>query len=405
LSSAPIIAGPPERAASAAAPRPAARSALQSWPLGFVLAASTAVALGTHWDISWHRSIGRDAFWSPPHVLIYLGAVLAGAAAAALIFSATFGATFGRDPRARRAAGVGVLGFRGPLGAFVCAWGGGAMLVSAPFDDWWHNAYGLDVKILSPPHVLLAVGILAIHLGALILLLAERNTASGARRRALDAMFLWVGGMILVAVTTVIMERTARIWMHDAPCFRAVALVVPPVLAAMAAGGERRGSASITAAIYTLFVCGLVWLLPLFPAEPKLGPVLYPVTSFVPPEFPLLVIVPAAAVDLLWPRLQRAGRWARAAAIGLAFTAAFVPAQWAMASFLMSPLGRNRFFGTIYFDYRATAEGFYRNYRFVPRLDPTPGGLALGLGIALLVAILTAWVGLGFGAWLRRVRR
>ncbi len=27
------------------------------------------------------------------------------------------------------------------------------MITSAPFDDWWHNAYGLDVKILSPPHV------------------------------------------------------------------------------------------------------------------------------------------------------------------------------------------------------------------------------------------------------------
>jgi len=366
-----------------------------------VLAASTAVALGAHWDIAWHRSIGRDAFWSPPQVLIYLGAVLAGGAAAALILGTTFGTTFGREARALRAASVGVLGFRGPLGAFVCAWGGGAMLASAPFDDWWHNAYGLDVKILSPPHVLLAVGILAIHLGALILLLAERNGAGGARRRALDAMVLWVGGMILVAVTTVIMERTVRVWLHDASSFRAVALVVPPVLVAAAAGAERRWAATIVAAIYTLFVCALIWVLPLFPAEPKLGPVLYPVTSFVPPEFPLVLIVPAVALDLLRPRLERVGRWARAAAVAVAFTVTFVPAQWAMASFLMSPLARNRFFGTIYFDYRAPADSFYRTYRFIPRQDSTPAGLAIALG----VAVLTAWVGLAFGAWLRRVRR
>ena len=35
------------------------------------------------------------------------------------------------------------------------------MLTSAPFDNWWHNAYGLDVKIVSPPHTLLILGIRA----------------------------------------------------------------------------------------------------------------------------------------------------------------------------------------------------------------------------------------------------
>ena len=55
-------------------------------------------------------------------------------------------------------------GFRAPLGAWVCIWGAFAMLTSAPFDDWWHNAYGLDVKILSPPHVVLAAGIGAIQI-------------------------------------------------------------------------------------------------------------------------------------------------------------------------------------------------------------------------------------------------
>ena len=49
-----------------------------------------------------------------------------------------------------RAASVKVLGLRAPLGVFLAAWGGVAMLTSAPFDNWWHNAYGLDVKIVSP---------------------------------------------------------------------------------------------------------------------------------------------------------------------------------------------------------------------------------------------------------------
>ena len=34
------------------------------------------------------------------------------------------------------------------------------MITSAPFDNWWHEAYGLDVKIVSPPHTLLAMGFL-----------------------------------------------------------------------------------------------------------------------------------------------------------------------------------------------------------------------------------------------------
>ena len=36
-----------------------------------------------------------------------------------------------------------------------------------------------------------------------------------------------------------------------------------------------------------------VWVLPLFPAQPKLGPVYREVTHFIPWEFPLLLIVPA----------------------------------------------------------------------------------------------------------------
>ena len=58
------------------------------------------------------------------------------------------------------------------------------MLTSAPFDNWWHNAYGLDVRIISPPHALLAVGIFSIVVGALLLTLAQQNRADEADRAA-----------------------------------------------------------------------------------------------------------------------------------------------------------------------------------------------------------------------------
>jgi hypothetical protein len=44
------------------------------------------------------------------------------------------------------------------------------MVTSAPFDNWWHQAYRLDVKILSPPHVLLILGLLAIRFGVVVLI-------------------------------------------------------------------------------------------------------------------------------------------------------------------------------------------------------------------------------------------
>ena len=72
-------------------------------------------------------------------------------------------------------------GFRAPLGAFISAWGGVAMITSAPFDNWWHNAYGIDVKILSPPHAVLALGMFATVFGALILVLREQNLGAPDR--------------------------------------------------------------------------------------------------------------------------------------------------------------------------------------------------------------------------------
>ena len=48
------------------------------WPLYATLFASAAIVIGLIWDISWHRTIGRDTFWSPPHVLEQLAAIVAG---------------------------------------------------------------------------------------------------------------------------------------------------------------------------------------------------------------------------------------------------------------------------------------------------------------------------------------
>src|ERR1700761_7025038 len=100
------------------------------WYLWCAALAVTSVTIGAHWDVSWHRSIGRDTFWTPAHIAIYLCGVLAGIATGYLIFDTTF-----RRSSPLRESSVRVLGFTAPLGAFLCAWGGVAMLTSAPFDN------------------------------------------------------------------------------------------------------------------------------------------------------------------------------------------------------------------------------------------------------------------------------
>src|SRR5579871_2007414 len=167
------------------------------WYIWCSVAAVTFAIVGTHWDISWHRSIGRDTFWTPAHIAIHLCGVLAGISCGYLVLSTTF------NPLSPlRDCSVWLWGFRAPLGAFIAAWGGIAMIVSAPFDNWWHAAYGLDVKIISPPHTLLILGIRAVAIGVLFLILAAMNRAEGQgdeagelSYRRLQRLFLYMGGL------------------------------------------------------------------------------------------------------------------------------------------------------------------------------------------------------------------
>src|SRR5947207_2054937 len=87
-----------------------------------VLAGGTSICIGILWDISWHRTIGRDTFWTPAHIAIYLGGLLGGLSCGWLILRMTFLAT----PQ-QQAGAVRLWGFRGPLGAGVTIWGALAM--------------------------------------------------------------------------------------------------------------------------------------------------------------------------------------------------------------------------------------------------------------------------------------
>ena len=368
------------------------------WYLWLAAFGVTSAMIGVHWDISWHRSIGRDTFWTAPHLAIQLCGIIAAITCGFLIL----GTTFTKSPL--RDSSVSIFGFRAPLGAFVMAWGGFAMISSAPFDDWWHSAYGLDVKILSPPHVVLALGMYGVEVGALILIAAQMNRATGSARRAFQYLFLYMAAMLMIAGTVLILEFTGRIMLHSAIAYRVVSMVVPITLLVSARAAKMRWAATTVAGIYTAFLLGLLWILPLFPAQPKLGPVMHPVTQFIPNGFPLLVIVPAILIDLIMPRLKSWPNWRQALVAGPLFLLSFMAIEWPFASFLQSPAAHNAIFGSGYLDYAAGPRNLYVLNRFLP-YERTQAEFLTGLLIAAVCAILASWLGMARGDWLSRVRR
>jgi hypothetical protein len=367
-----------------------------------MLVAITSDMIGGYWDVAWHQSIGRDTFWTPAHLAIQLCAALGGLTSGFLILSTTFG----RSSAAlqRRAASVKIWGFRGPLGAFIAAWGGFAMITSAPFDNWWHNAYGLDVTILSPPHVLLMSGSFAIDIGTLILIGGAMNRAQGDSRAMFRRMFLYVGGIIVMHSCFLITEYTVSAALHSATAYLAVSLAVPLALVGVARASEHRWGSTIILAIYTAAVLAQLWILPLFAAQPKLGPVYQNVTHFIPMAFPLLLMVSGLALDLLWRATKTRKPWLQAASTGMVFLVCFVSLQWPFANFLMSPLSRNRIFGTHYFAYDDTAGFMYDPYKFQAS-ENTRVQFWIVMTLALIAAILTTRLGFIWANWIKRVQR
>jgi hypothetical protein len=382
-----------------------AQSASIPWYIWTGVLAVTSASIGGAWDVSWHRSIGRDSFWTPAHMAIYACGVLAAIIGAWLVAQCTFGPNAKSDAKLR-AASVQVLGLRAPLGVFLAAWGGIAMLTSAPFDNWWHNAYGLDVKIVSPPHALLILGIRAIAVGMMFLILAAMNRAAEAGTAdftRLRILFLYLGGLAIGGQMFFLQEYTSEAMLHHTTAYIAMAIAMPVLFAAFSQASHFRWAATTTAAIYMAFVIAEILILPLFPAQPKLGPVFHPLTHMVPAKFPILLLFPAFALDLLWHRVRAWRSWQIALLSGVVFVAVLTAVEWPFATFLMSHASENRFFGTLYASYNARSTSFDRLRRFA--LTDSGATLWIGLATAALYASISTWIGLAFGRWMRGVQR
>ena len=376
------------------------------WPLYAVVFASTCIIVGLLWDISWHRTVGRDTFWSPPHVLEQLAAIVAGLSCGYLVLRTTFAGSAEARGSSVRFWHL----FQGPLGAWVCIWGTITMITSAPFDNWWHNAYGLDVKILSPPHMVLFAGMIGIQIGAMLMVVAAQNRATGEDdRRRLGFMLAFSAGIIVAILAIVIFEDTAMgNDMHGALFYKLTAALMPVFLVAVARASRLKWPATVTTLLYMGIILVTMWVTQLFPAHAKLAPIYNPVTHMVPPPFPLLLVFPALAVDLLMRRFGQDRDWALSAAIGASFVVVMLAVHWFWADFLLSPAARNFAFGADQWDYSSRL-GPWR-YQFW-NLDRDAAGnfslalLAKGLGMAIVFGIASSRIGLWWGKGMARIKR
>ncbi|HEY3757821.1 MAG TPA: hypothetical protein VGL42_16825 [Opitutaceae bacterium] len=384
---------PPSSSAAWPATPSRPHSTSQYWVLPTLAVATLLVAIGGGWDVSWHITIGRDTFWTPAHMCIYLGGATGGLLAGWLAIRATF-----LEP-AEREGGVSLWGGYAPFGAWICIWGATAMLTSAPFDNWWHNAYGLDVKIISPPHVLLFLGTLTLRIGTWVLLLREQNRPSSPR--SAPWLYSWVGGLLLGGTLWLFMSESWPTRQHTFKYFNIVAIIAPFFLAAIGRSTKLRWACTFAAGTDMLLHCAITWILPLFPASPHLGPIYNPVTHMVPPAFPQWIILPAIAFDLVRHKLPfDRQRLVLSLVLGLVFCAIFIPAQWWFAIFQLSPSADNWFFvGGRIWPYSSYPGDYWHEF-----------AQGSGLGALQIVrlgvtAMFTAFLGLYFGSFMSRVRR
>ena len=87
----------------------------------------------------------------------------------------------------------------------------------------------------------------------------------------------------------------------------------------------------------------LIWILPLFEAEPMLTPIRREIDFFVPPPFPLILIVPAIIIDLLRSYLKDFSFFVKNIIYGVSLSISFYLIQWYSSILLLSPFGRNWF--------------------------------------------------------------
>lgn len=347
-----------------------------------MLASAIGLPLSLLWDFAWESTVGVDLVWSPPHIATYAAMALGGISAS-LMGSAVRGVRVGK--------------IRAPLGAWMVLWSVLTFVVATCFDRWWQLSYGLVAGIWHPPQLMKACAFAVMLVGAWCTL-APRY----------PRFVVFAAGALLSLLGVFVLTEQIPNRQHSASFAQISCAIYPLVLVATSVSARGRFPATSAAVVYTVLQAALVWLLPLIPGSPAVAPIYQPRDHLLPPPFPLLLFVPALAIDLLirvFPSRQRQGEngW-RSLETGVAFFILFVAVQWPFATFLLSSSADHWFFA-----------GGGKEWPFFLKISPeaqtafwTQPSEVFGLkhaALAVGLAILSARLGIATGDWIRRLQR
>ncbi|MBI3327635.1 MAG: hypothetical protein HYZ81_13160 [Nitrospinae bacterium] len=301
-----------------------------SLPIWLGLLASLLMMVGGIWDISWHRTIGRDTFWSPPHLFIYSGVSMMGLACVAVVGRAMVAHKTG--PRADPTL-VELWGLRAPLGFAIAGFGVLGLLLSAPIDEWWHRMFGVDVTVWSPPHLFAIAAAAAVRVGLILALVREMHLAgqlappawllrSWRGMTVAEWVQLFLFSLLLGNLTFALGEYDYLAASRDPFLYPILAsLAVPVVLVAGVRSAGRVGSATV--------------IVLLLMARRELMSVVLLATDFIPPSPSPLYLVPAVVVDFWFWLVRRTpdSAW-RSVAAGILFAWIFVLTEYMYTGYL-----------------------------------------------------------------------
>lgn len=284
--------------------------------VGFLLAGP-----GFAWDVALHMSNGRDEgpFANPSHYMIFVGllVLLASGWLAVVMPKGDVG------PSGVRIAPSWTV----PAGGIAMLFSASAALLAFPLDDFWHRAFGQDVTLWGPTHLVLITGGLLLFVSSLVLV--REGRASAARLAALRGdrpprpVPMWLGslaaGIVLAGLTLAYQQEFG----YGAPQFR---VLFHPVLIAMAATLTLvavRLACGPGAALLAVFFAGVVDLA----LTAFVGPLLGDLTL----HFPLYV-AEGVVVELAALALLRGNRspyvFSTVAAIGIATVGVLAEFGW-----------------------------------------------------------------------------
>src|SRR3989442_14173875 len=169
-------------------------SRVPRWAIfAFALTGLLLQAFGLYWDIWRHVVVGRESFFTPPHLVLHAGF---GSVALAGIAGSIAGARAPRwaGPRAR------IVGLLVPIEFLLIGIGALFQALAFPWDEAWHRlvAEGLVTETFwSPPHVMAIAGGILSTFGFFVAVSLERTRWNGARS-GLGLVAVRIGGGVVL---------------------------------------------------------------------------------------------------------------------------------------------------------------------------------------------------------------